>query len=52
MSVSVLILTLNEENNLLACLADLSRFDAVGVLDSYSTDGTALAGRREMVRTQ
>jgi len=39
-SVSVLILTLNEEINIAACLESLSWCDDVVVLDSLSTDGT------------
>lgn len=41
MSVSVLILTLNEESNLPACLDALRWCDDIVVLDSLSTDGTA-----------
>jgi glycosyltransferase involved in cell wall biosynthesis len=40
MSVSILILTLNEETNLEACLDSLSWCDDVVVLDSLSTDRT------------
>ena len=40
MTVSVLILTLNEEINLAACLASVDWCDDVVVLDSFSTDGT------------
>lgn len=40
MSISVLILTLNEEQNLPACLASLTWCDDVVVLDSHSTDRT------------
>jgi glycosyltransferase involved in cell wall biosynthesis len=40
MSISVLILTLNEETNLRDCLASLSWSDEVVVLDSCSTDET------------
>lgn len=40
MSISVLIMTLNEEKNLPACLASLAWCDDIVVLDSYSTDGT------------
>lgn len=50
MSVSVLILTLNEENNLPACLATLSRFDDVVVLDSHSTDRTTSIAQELGVR--
>ena len=39
--VSALILTLNEEINIAACLDSLSWCDDVVVLDSLSTDGTA-----------
>ena len=38
MDISVLILTLNEEENLPNCLASLGWCDDVVVLDSYSTD--------------
>ena len=38
--VSVLILTLDEENNLPQCLKSVMWCDDVVVLDSYSTDGT------------
>lgn len=40
MSVSILLLTLNEENNLPACMASMGQFDDVVVLDSFSSDGT------------
>jgi glycosyltransferase involved in cell wall biosynthesis len=40
MSISVLIMTLNEEQNLPACLAALDWCDDIVVLDSYSTDRT------------
>jgi glycosyltransferase involved in cell wall biosynthesis len=40
MSISVLILTLNEENILPACLASVSWSDDIVVLDSFSTDRT------------
>lgn len=40
MSVSVLILTLNEADNLPRCLAALAGCDDVVVLDSFSTDAT------------
>jgi len=40
MSISVLILTLNEENILPACLASVSWCDDIVVLDSFSTDRT------------
>jgi glycosyltransferase involved in cell wall biosynthesis len=55
MSISVLILTLNEEANLPACLASVAWSDDVVVLDSYSTDGTLAiaraAGARVFQRT-
>lgn len=41
MSVSVLVLTLNEESNIRACLESLAWSDDLVVLDSFSTDGTA-----------
>lgn len=44
-SVSVLILTLNEEKNLPGCLASVAGFDDIVVLDSGSTDGTAEIAR-------
>ena len=44
--VSVLILTLNEEKNLPACLDAVSWCDDVVVLDSHSTDGTVEFARR------
>lgn len=40
MAISVLIMTLNEERNLPACLASLDWCDDIVVLDSYSTDRT------------
>jgi glycosyltransferase involved in cell wall biosynthesis len=40
MSVSILILTLNEETNIAACMDSLSWSDDIVVLDSLSTDGT------------
>jgi glycosyltransferase involved in cell wall biosynthesis len=40
MSISVLILTLNEEANLPACLASVSWSDDIVVLDSFSSDRT------------
>ncbi len=54
MSVSVLILTLNEETNLAACLDTVKWCDDVVVLDSYSADKTVViataAGARVVVR--
>jgi glycosyltransferase involved in cell wall biosynthesis len=43
--VSVLILTLNEEQNLPGCLASVAGFDDIVVLDSGSTDRTAEIAR-------
>ena len=43
--VSILILTLNEESNIGACLDRLRDFDDVVVLDSGSTDRTAEIAR-------
>ncbi|MBE0532389.1 MAG: glycosyltransferase family 2 protein [Rhodospirillales bacterium] len=40
MGISVLILTLNEELNLPACLASVAWSDDIVVLDSFSTDNT------------
>jgi hypothetical protein len=40
MSLSILLLTLNEETNLAACLAAVEWCDDVVVLDSFSSDGT------------
>ena len=40
MSISALILTFNEEQNLPACLESLKWCDDVVVLDSFSTDRT------------
>jgi glycosyltransferase involved in cell wall biosynthesis len=40
MSVSILILTLNEERNLAACLESVKWSDDIVVLDSFSTDRT------------
>lgn len=55
MSVSVLILTLNEEVNLERCLASLKWSDDIVVLDSFSTDRTVeiatTAGARVVQRT-
>ncbi|MEI8395849.1 MAG: glycosyltransferase family 2 protein [Rhodospirillaceae bacterium] len=38
--VSVIVMTRNEADNIVACLSGLSRFDEVFVVDSNSTDGT------------
>jgi glycosyltransferase involved in cell wall biosynthesis len=45
MSISVLIMTLNEEANLPACLASLSWSDDIVILDSFSTDRTVEIAR-------
>jgi glycosyltransferase involved in cell wall biosynthesis len=45
MSISVLILTLNEEANLPACLESVAWSDDIVVLDSYSTDRTVEIAR-------
>ena len=38
--VSVIVMTLNEELNIVNCLKSLARFDEVFVVDSNSTDRT------------
>ena len=38
--ISILVLTLNEENNLPGCLETVKWSDDIHVLDSYSTDRT------------
>jgi glycosyltransferase involved in cell wall biosynthesis len=50
MSVSVLILTRNEEQNLPDCLASVTWCDDVVVLDSCSTDRTAAIAKRAGAR--
>ena len=45
MDVSVLILTYNEEVNLVRCFASISWCDDIVVLDSYSTDRTESIAR-------
>ncbi len=50
MSISVLILTLNEQDNLPACLASVQWCDDVVVLDSFSTDQTVEIAKREGAR--
>ena len=47
MSISVLILTLNEQANLPACLASVRWCDDIVVLDSLSTDQTVEIATRE-----
>jgi glycosyltransferase involved in cell wall biosynthesis len=49
-SISVLILTLNEEANLGACLDSCSWCDDIAVLDSFSTDRTSEIAARTNVR--
>jgi glycosyltransferase involved in cell wall biosynthesis len=55
MSISLLILTLNEETNLLACIESLRWCDDIVVLDSFSTDRTleiaTSSGARVIQRT-
>jgi glycosyltransferase involved in cell wall biosynthesis len=51
MSVSVLILTLNEENNIGACLDTLSWSDDIVVFDSLSTDATCRIAESRGART-
>ena len=46
MSISVLILTLNEENDLPGCLESISWSDDIVVFDSYSTDRTVEIAER------
>ena len=46
MSMSILILTLNEEANLPACLAAVAWADDVVVLDSFSQDQTVAVAER------
>ena len=50
MNISVLILTLNEEINLPACLKTVSWCDDIVVFDSYSTDRTAEIAKRAGAR--
>ena len=50
MSVSILILTLNEEANLPACLESIAGFDDVVVFDSFSTDHTVNLAQRTGAR--
>src|ERR1700752_1571572 len=45
MTISVLILTLNEDVNLEACLASVAWSDDIVVLDSFSTDRTVEIAR-------
>ena len=50
MSVSILILTLNEELNLPRCLSSVSWCRDIVVLDSYSSDKTAQIAKKSKVR--
>lgn len=53
MSVSILILTLNEEANIVDCMRSLPGFDDIVVLDSHSVDNTcdlAIAGGARVVK--
>ena len=50
MSISVLILTLDEEVNLAGCLESVAWCDDVVVLDSFSTDRTVEIARERSVR--
>ena len=50
MGVSVLILTLNEEVNLSACLDSVSECDDIVVLDSISDDKTVEIARSRGAR--
>lgn len=50
MNVSILILTLNEEQNLPACLESVKWCDDIVVLDSFSTDRTVKIARAAGVR--
>jgi glycosyltransferase involved in cell wall biosynthesis len=51
MSISILILTLNEESNIEACLDSLAWSDDIIVLDSGSTDATCRIARERGART-
>ncbi len=50
MSISILILTLNEEKNLPACLEAIAWCDDIIVLDSFSNDGTVEIAEKFGVR--
>lgn len=50
MRVSVLILTFNEETNLLNCLRSISEFDDIIILDSFSTDSTISIAKSKGIR--
>lgn len=49
--VSVVIVTKNESQNIIACLQQLNRFDDVWVVDSGSRDGTIDLARTKNVQT-
>jgi len=48
--ISILVLTLNEETNIGACLESLSWSDDIAVLDSNSSDATAVIARQAGAR--
>jgi len=50
LSISILILTFNEEENLPACLEAIAWCDDIVVLDSFSTDGTVEIAKKFGVR--
>jgi glycosyltransferase involved in cell wall biosynthesis len=50
-TVSVLILTLNEETNIAECMDSLAWSDDIVVLDSHSTDGTRRIAEARRART-
>jgi glycosyltransferase involved in cell wall biosynthesis len=50
LNVSILILTLNEESNLLGCLDSVKEFDDIVVFDSFSSDHTVDIARKRGVR--
>lgn len=49
-NISILILTLNEEQNLPSCLSSLDWCDDIVVLDSYSIDNTTVIAEKAGVR--
>lgn len=50
MSVSVLILTLNEEANIADCLASVAWCDDVVILDSFSSDASVAIAQQHGAR--
>jgi glycosyltransferase involved in cell wall biosynthesis len=50
-TVSILILTLNEESNIAECIDSLAWSDDIVVLDSHSTDGTRRIAEARRART-